>query len=97
MDVCSNFCDSRLKPLEASFSDVDNFRMKVNGDVISGVVIDPTCLKVCVKFGDSRSNRSRDIRLSHFWTNHDHAGVRRSSHKGKTSPGGILPKNRQLQ
>ena len=45
-------------------------------------------MKARVKFGDSRSNPSRDIRLPHFLTNedddNDDAGVRRSSHKGKT-------------
>ena len=29
---------------------------------VSGVVVDPTGMDVLVKFGDSRSNRSRDIR-----------------------------------
>ena len=43
-------------------------------------------MKVRVKFGDSASHRSRDIRLPHFVTNDNDdndAGVRRSSHKGK--------------
>ena len=40
-------------------------------DVISGVIADPTSVKVPVKFGDSKSNRSRDIRLPHFVTNDD--------------------------
>ena len=48
------------------FSNVDNFRPEEDSDVISGVVVDPTGMKVCVKFSDSRSNRSRDMRLSHF-------------------------------
>ena len=38
---------------------------------MSGVVVDLTGLKVPIKFGDSRSNRSRDIRLPHFVTNDD--------------------------
>ena len=59
--------------------------------VISGIIIDPTCLKDPVKFGNSRSNRSRDIRLPHFVTNEDDTGVRWSSHKDKT-PYGVLPK-----
>ena len=48
-------------------------------------------MKDRVKFADSRSNSSRDLRLSHFVTNDDHddAGVRRSSLKGKT-PNGVL-------
>ena len=33
------------------------------------VAVDPTGVKVFVKFGDSRSNRSRDIRLPHVVTN----------------------------
>ena len=47
------------------FSNVDNFRPEVHGDVISGSVVDPT--------GDSRLNRSRDIRLPHFVMNDDDA------------------------
>ena len=35
------------------------------------MVVDPTGSKVPVKFGVSRSNRSRDIRLPHFVTNDD--------------------------
>ena len=40
------------------FSNVVNFQPKAYSDAISAVVVDP---KVRVKFGDSRSNRSRDI------------------------------------
>ena len=83
--------DSRLKPSEASFSiiflTVNNIRPEVDSDVISAAVINLTGVKVRVKSSDSKSNRYRDIRLSHFTTNnHDDdndAGVRRSSHKGK--------------
>ena len=35
------------------------------------MVVDPTGVKAHVKFGVSRSNRSRDIRLLHFVTNND--------------------------
>ena len=57
----------------------DNCQPEVDSDVISGVVIKP------VKGSDSRSNRSRDIRVPHFVTNDDDdTGVRPSSHKGKT-------------
>ena len=35
------------------------------------MVVDPTGMKVRVKIGDSRSNRSRDIGLPHFVTNDD--------------------------
>ena len=43
-------------------------------------------MDVLVKFGDSRSNRSRDVRLPHFVKN-DNTGIRRSSRKryGTTS------------
>ena len=47
------------------------------GDVVSRVVVDPTGVMVLVKFGDSLSDRSRDIRLPHFVTNdNDYAGRR---------------------
>ena len=39
----------------------DNFQPEVASDVISGVFVEPTGVKVPVKFDDSRSNRSRDI------------------------------------
>ena len=66
------------KPSEASFSAV--FRTSITSDrkysdVMLGVVVDRTGMKVRVKLGDSRSNRSPDIRLSHFVTN-DNAGRR---------------------
>ena len=48
-----------------------SFRPEVYSDVISGAIVDPTGVKVCVKHGDSRSNRSRDMRLRHFATNDD--------------------------
>ena len=55
-------------------------------EVISGVVVDPIRIKFHVKLGDSRSNRSRDIRVPHFVTNDvdgdDDTNVRRSSNKG---------------
>ena len=52
-------------------------------------------MKALVKSGDSRSNGSRDTRPPHFVTNDDDdVGVRRASHKGKTSQG-VLPKNQR--
>ena len=57
------FYDSRFKPSEASFSDVDNFRPEVGSDVMFGAVVNMIGVKVVVKFGGSRSKRSRDIRL----------------------------------
>ena len=53
------------------FSNVDNFRPEVYSDVMSGVLVDPREMKTSVKLGDSRSNRSRDIRLPQFVTNDD--------------------------
>ena len=51
----------------------DNFRLKVVNDVISGVVVDRTSVKVREEFSDSRSNRSRDIDCLKCVTNsHDH-------------------------
>ena len=77
MYVCTNFGDSRLKPSEASFSSPFRTSMtSVYSDVISGVVVDLTGVKVPVKFGDSRPNRSRDIQLTHLVTNDDDAGRR---------------------
>ena len=62
MDVAiCQFGDSSLKPSQASFSAL--FRTSITS-VISGVVVDPTSVKVPVKFGDSRSNRSRDLRTT---------------------------------
>ena len=40
--------------------------MKVIRDVISGANVWQVGMDVRVKFGDYRSNSSRDIRLSHF-------------------------------
>ena len=48
-----------------------NFRQEVASDVISGVDVEQVGMNTRVKFGDSRSNRSRDIRLPHFVTNDD--------------------------
>ena len=52
----------------------DNCQPELVSDVISGAVVDPTGVKIRVKFGDSRSNRSRDIRLPDFVTNDNDAG-----------------------
>ena len=75
MDVCANFYDSSSKVSGASFSalfsNVDNFRPEVYSDVISGVNPTGMGVKVHVKLGVSRSNRSRYIRLPHFVTNDD--------------------------
>ena len=62
-------------------------RPDATSDVVSGVAYRPIGVMVHAKFNDSRSNRSRDIRLPQFVTNVDdndkNAGVRRSSRKGK--------------
>ena len=75
----SIFCDSGSRLSEATFSTVF-FLTSITAnrkysDVMSSVVVDPNGVKVRVKFGDSRSNRSRNIRLPHFVTNdNDDAG-----------------------
>ena len=69
-----------------------NFRQEIDSDVISGADVDPVGMDPHVKFGDSMSNRFRDIQLPNFVTNDDDASLCRSSHKGKT-PLGVLPKN----
>ena len=51
------------------FSNVNKFRPEVRSDVISGVFVDPAGVNAQVKFGDSKSNRSRDIRLPPFGMN----------------------------
>ena len=43
------------------FSNADNLRLEEDRDIISGAVVDPTGVKVPLKFGESRSNRCRDI------------------------------------
>ena len=59
------------------------------------MVIDPTGAKAHVKFGYSRSNSSRDIRLPHFvMTDYDDASRRTLCPLSKT-PYGVLPKNRR--
>ena len=71
-------CTTKIQPkavggsIYQPFSNFDNFRPEVDSEIISGVVIDPTGAKVSVKFGDSRSKRSRDIRLPDFVMNNDH-------------------------
>ena len=47
----------------------DNWQPTVANDIISGVVVQDVGLDVVTKLGDSRLNRSRDIRLPHFLTN----------------------------
>ena len=51
------------------FSNFDNCQSEEAGDVISGVAVNPAGVKARVKFGDSRSNHSQDIRLLRFVTN----------------------------
>ena len=54
------------KSSEATFSTVfrDNFRPDIASDLLAGPDVEQVGLDVCIKFGDSRSNHSRDIRLS---------------------------------
>ena len=49
----------------------DNFRPEAASDVISGVDVEQVGMNVHIKFGESRSNRFRDIRLRQFVTNDD--------------------------
>ena len=44
----------------------DNFRPEVASGVISGVDVEHVGMNIHVKFGDFRSNCSRDIPLPHF-------------------------------
>ena len=53
---------------------VGPFRTLISS-VISTVVVDWMGVKVPVKYGDSRSNHSRDMRLPHFVTNDDNDDV----------------------
>ena len=46
-----------------------NFRPEVDNDVISAVAIDYVGVDIPIKFGDSRSKRSRDIRRAGFVSN----------------------------
>ena len=74
---CGKFCDPHLNHSEeirpkavrggicGSFFH-DNFRPEVASDVMFGVVVERTRMDVTGKFGDSRSNRSRDIRAARF-------------------------------
>ena len=73
-DKCVKFRNPRLnvlekfdpKPPEAIFRVFfrDDFRPDVFSDVISFLAVDQVGMDVRIKFGDSRSNRSRDIRAS---------------------------------
>ena len=55
------------KPSEATFL-FDRFRTEIVTDVISDVFVEQLDMDVPVKFGDSRSNRSR---VAHFVMNDD--------------------------
>ena len=81
MDVRAKFVDSRLNSgitirilvqqdlfLHTFMQYLIAFcsRPKVGSDVISGVVVDPTGVKVLVKFSDPTSNRSPEVQLPHL-------------------------------
>ena len=53
----------RIRPIRHFWPcfNFNNCQPEVVSDVISGVVVDPTGVKILVKLGDFRSNRSRDI------------------------------------
>ena len=63
-------------------STATNYQPEEASDVVSGMAVQYVSVDVCVKYGDSRSNRSRDIRLPHFVTDkrttNDDTGVSRS-------------------
>ena len=67
----------------------DNFQSDVVSDVISGENVVQFSTDVRLKYGDSTSNRSRDIQLPQFvadgWTN-----------GGRAKADGVLPKNQQF-
>ena len=75
---CVQFRDPRLNRIEeirpkavgSSISDVfsnfDKSQLKVAADAISGAAAEHVSMDVSVKFGDSRSRRSRHIRATQF-------------------------------
>ena len=64
----------------------DNVRSEVVRDAVSGENVGQVGSDVQVKYGYSRSNRSRDTQLPLFVTNgNDDAGIHQSSHQGKTT------------
>ena len=50
------------------FFNFDKCRLEVAGDIVSSAAVDEVGLDFGVKFGDSMSNRSRDILAAHFVT-----------------------------
>ena len=50
------------------FSNFDKCPPEVTGNVISGRTVEWVGRDVSVKFGDPRSNPSKDIRVAHFVT-----------------------------
>ena len=59
------------EPVGCGIFELDNCQPEVVSDIISGVVMETVGEKFRVKYGDSKSKRSRDIRLPHFVTNDD--------------------------
>ena len=74
-DKCVKFCDARLNnsgeiqpkavgcSIFGCFSNFDNYRPEVDGDVVYSAALDYVGMDVAAKFGDSRSNGGRIIRL----------------------------------
>ena len=78
---------TRLRTTFAQYSIAFCSQLEATSDVISSANVGQVGMDALVKIGDSRSNRSRDKRESHFAMNDDDnvdTSVRRSSHKGKT-------------
>ena len=59
----------RTAPSIGGLSCFTNFRPEVDNNVICGVAVDYVGVDVTMKFGDSRSNGSRDIRGANFVSN----------------------------
>ena len=62
-----------------SSSNFDKCRLEAAGDDVTfGLAVEYLDTDVGVKFGDSRSNRSRDIRVAHFVMDDDERQRRRT-------------------
>ena len=61
-------------------------RPEIDNDVISGVAVDNVGVDVPIKFGDSRSNRLRDIRGADFVSNERKLAYPNSEKRNRVSP-----------
>ena len=74
------------------FSNLDNCRPEEAGDVISGPAVGYLGMDDRVKFGDSRSNGSRDIRVLTLFQTNEH-GRSLSHNKADTPHRRFAPKS----